>query len=595
MLAHPPARNLALSLFAVVGVAAAQMPPESAGADSPAATVVEQVTVNIVNIDVHVTKRRGEPVADLSAADFEVFEEGEPVEITNFLNAASRDDLEWAEGDDLDLTVEDPPLQVALYVDRYRTRHANLLRIESDLAAFLSGPGGKSPGTRFLLATADPELNVRVPFTTDRDLLLAALKQLRAERRSSAYDDEPLRRQVLGEVRRAYEVCAQPPSSPNNPGCVPCVDMWSGFLGSANHYAAQMQSRTGSSVATLGELVAALGGMPGPKALIYVSDGLPQRPGSELYHYLGELCPENRSETDALEREWDETTLFNRLSAFSNANRVTIYPIDAGGIRSASSTDPSLAGPVGAADGGGAGGFRLATALVPSAANDRQRVDNLQATLSLLASETGGQAVFNQAHPADALEDIAADFGSYYSLGYSAPPNRRHTIRQIDVRLTSPKKGWRVRYRRSYILKSQEQRLADRLFAALKLGEQRNPLAAEVNFGDPDTAGDTELATLPVEVNVPVSAVTLLPGPSGQTGAIRIFLVAESEDGNRTPMRQKILTVSDAQFPPEQENALVVVNVDLPPGEFAVAVGIRDEASGRSSYLVRNVLLPGSP
>ena len=200
--------------------------------------------------------------------------------------------------------------------------------------------------------------------------------------------------------------------------------------------------------------------------------------------------------------------------------------------------------------------------------------------------------MFNQAHPAASLEEIAADFGSYYSLGYAALPERRHPIRQIDVRLKQPGKGWRLRYRRSYILKSDEQRLAARLFAALKLDEQNNPLAAEVTFGDITPATDSEDATLPVEVHIPASGVTLVPGPSGSSGALRIFLIAENENGERTPMRQKTLTLSEAQLPPPDENAVVVVNLDLPSGRFNVAVGIRDEASGRGSYLVRDIAIP---
>ena len=589
---HPRLPVLCLSavLPTLLGAAALQGQP---AADSPAATVVDRVTVNIVNVDVHVTDRRGRPISDLSIDDFEVFEEGEQMEVSNFLNASRRDDREWAEGDSLgDFDDAEPPLMVALYVDRHRTSHGNLLRIEDDLASFLGARREEGGGIRFLLATGDPELNVRIPFTDDLDELQKALRQLREEPRSLAYDDEPFRRQILGEVRRAYEVCAQPPASPRSPGCVPCVDAWGTFLGTANQYAAEMQSRAATSLASLGQLVTALGGLPGPKALIYVSDGLPQRPGAELFHYVGEICPDRHAETDALEREWDDTSRFNRFSAFANANRVTIYPVDAGGIRASSGVDPSLAGPIGALDGGGAGGARLSTVLVPSRTNDRVRVDNLQTTLSLLADETGGQAVFNQANPADALEEIASDFGSYYSLGYSAPPDRPHAIRQLDVRLTRPRKGWQVRYRRSYILKSDEQRLADRLLAALNLDEQSNPLAADVTFGETRPAAGSSQVTLPVNVHVPLSGVTFLSAASGSTGAIRIFLVASSETGHRTPMRQKTLTLSEGQLPADGENALVVVNVDLPPGDFDIAVGIRDEVSGRSSYLVRDVRLP---
>ena len=588
-------KGLAAALLLVPTLAAAQLPsPQTGSPDSPATTVAEQVTVNIVNIDVHVTNRRGQPIADLVAADFELYENGVRVEVTNFLNASARDGREWIDGGELEEPADtEAPLMVALYVDRYRTAHGHLLRIERDLASFLSKRRDQGGGIRFLLATGDPELNVRVPFTDDPRELLGVLEELRSEPRSGLYDDELLRRRTLGSIRTTYETCVQPPASAFNPGCVPCVDTWGALLGAASQYASEMQSRAATSISALAELVTALGGLPGPKALVYVSDGLSQRPGADLYHYLGQICTDRRSETDALEREWDDTTRFNRFSAFSNANRVTIYPVDAAGVRALSSVDPTFAGPVAEVEGfSGTRDSRLSTVLVPSTENDRLRVDNLQGTLSLLADETGGRAIFNLAHPAEALEEIAADFASYYSLGYRAPPDRRHAIRQIEVRLTSPRKGWRVRYRRSYVLKSEDQKLADRLFSALKLDEQSNPLAVEVTFGGLSPAPGVGETRLPVEVQVPVSAVTFLPGPSGQAGAVRIFLVAESEDGRRTPMRQKTLTLSEGQLHAQQDTALVVVNVDLPPGNFEVAVGIRDEVSGRGSYLVRDVELP---
>lgn len=561
------------------------------------ATIVDEVTVNIVNIDVHVTDRRGRPISDLSIDDFEVFEEGEQMEITNFLNAAARrdrDDLEWTEGESRDeLDAPGPPLMVALYLDRYRTYLGNLRRIERDLATFLTSRGEKASDVRFLLATGDPDLNIRVPFTNDPGELTEALQEVESEARSPAHDNELFRRRILQEIRQAYEACALGESqSALVPDCEPCVDLWPSFLGSAEQYAAEMQSRGAASLSALADLVTALGGLPGPKAVIYVSDGLPRQPGAEIYHYLGEACPENQTETDRRQTERDETTRFNRFSAFSNANRVTLYPIDAGGVRGSSGIDVRFGGPVGATEGGGAGGPGLANVLVPSNRNDRLRVDNLQSTLSLLADETGGRAIFNDAHPAEALEEIAADFGSFYSLGYAAPPERRYQIRQIEVRLKEPRKGWRVRYRRSYILKSEEQRLADRLYAALKLGEQSNLLAADVTFGEVREGAARDQFTLPVEIHVPVAALTRLPGPSGSSGTVRIFLVAANDEGERTPMRQKALTLSEAQLAPERESTLVIVNVDLPPGRFEVAVGIRDEATGRTSYLVKNVQVP---
>ena len=594
---RPPVPACPAVLIAALGAPAALA--QAAPAQDPAATMVEEVTVNVVNIDVHVTDRRGRPISDLSVDDFEVLEEGEPVEVTNFFSAAGRtnpepavEELEWSEANGPRLrSTPDPHLSVALYIDRNRTSQASLIRIEPDLAVFLTGHAKQERDIRFLLVTGDPELNVRVPFTTDPQELLHALEELRSEPTSRATDDSHLRRRALTEIAGAYTSCAQQRDRGFGQRCEPCLEPWANYLGSADSYAAEMESRAAASIAAVGEFVTALGGLTGPKALIYVSDGLPQRPGAEIYDYLGELCPDRQTETSALALGRDGTTWFNRLSAFSNANRVTFYPIDAAGIRASSSTSVTLDGVLNTGDGRGTGGYRLQNALSPSNENDRLLIDNLQGPLSLLADETGGRAVFNEAHPAEALEEVAADFGSYYSLGYAALAHRRHPIRQIEVRLTRPRKGWQVRYRRSYVLKSDDQRLADRLFAALKLGEQTNPLAAEVTFGDPEAAPGAGQRTLPVEVRVPASAVTLLPGPSGPAGAVRIFLLAENEDGGRTPMRQKTLALSEAQLPPPGENAVVVVNVDLPPGTFEVAVGIRDEASGRGSYLVREAVV----
>jgi len=42
------------------------------------------VQVSIVNVDVYVTDRDGNPVTGLTAGDFEVFDDGEPVEVSNF-------------------------------------------------------------------------------------------------------------------------------------------------------------------------------------------------------------------------------------------------------------------------------------------------------------------------------------------------------------------------------------------------------------------------------------------------------------------------------------------------------------------------------
>src|SRR5262245_38853290 len=49
----------------------------------------ETMEVNVVNVDVYATDKSGNRVTDLRKGDFQVFEDGKPVEITNFETAAA--------------------------------------------------------------------------------------------------------------------------------------------------------------------------------------------------------------------------------------------------------------------------------------------------------------------------------------------------------------------------------------------------------------------------------------------------------------------------------------------------------------------------
>jgi len=57
---------------------AAQPAPETFG---------ETIDVRVVNVDVWVTDRDGNPVTGLTADDFEVREDGRPVELSNFFDS----------------------------------------------------------------------------------------------------------------------------------------------------------------------------------------------------------------------------------------------------------------------------------------------------------------------------------------------------------------------------------------------------------------------------------------------------------------------------------------------------------------------------
>jgi len=55
-------------------------------------------------------------------------------------------------------------------------------------------------------------------------------------------------------------------------------------------YAAQQRQEVRATLGRLGLLVNSLAGLPGRKALLYVSDGIPLQPGAELFEVLNQIC-----------------------------------------------------------------------------------------------------------------------------------------------------------------------------------------------------------------------------------------------------------------------------------------------------------------
>src|SRR6266545_4474848 len=72
--------TLALLLLAALP-SAAQTPPEDTRSEE---TFFESIDVQVVNVEVFVTDRQGHRVSGLTRDDFEVLENGQPVEVTNF-------------------------------------------------------------------------------------------------------------------------------------------------------------------------------------------------------------------------------------------------------------------------------------------------------------------------------------------------------------------------------------------------------------------------------------------------------------------------------------------------------------------------------
>src|SRR3954452_3716836 len=71
-------------LTVVLSLSALVIPSTFAQSHGPLPPLTAHVDVNVVNVDVTVTDHNGKPVMNLTRGDFEIFEDGKLMNISNF-------------------------------------------------------------------------------------------------------------------------------------------------------------------------------------------------------------------------------------------------------------------------------------------------------------------------------------------------------------------------------------------------------------------------------------------------------------------------------------------------------------------------------
>ena len=588
--------------------------------ETPAWQFRDSVDVPLVNVDVVVTDKKGRPVGGLRREQFRVLVDGEPVEITNFFersaapSAARRQPAAESSGPPVASSHPtdraggtDGPLTVVIYLDDSNLHPAFRTPLLRRLG--LAIESWRSLDARLLLATFRNRLEILAPPSLDLDAILAAIDELPTGSPRVLYQAEG-RRRTIQRMADNDNACRNLPTF-----CRPCYDNWLDLVSDAGQFAYAEEQRNAVSTAGLADLVSTLAGLPGRKVVLYISDGLPQRPALSTFEYLGnQLCPERVSDAQREMIKYEESSGFNRVTAHANANRVTFYSLDATGLRGGLSTDVSF----------------MTRRYAPSSLNDQVRRMNQQAGIFLLASETGGRMLANANDPVLVLPGVAEELQHGYSLAFMPEVRDTGRVRMIKVELLGgAAKGKRIRYRRSYRDKTLDERLAERLIAAIYLGGSQtsgdgnggateplqapaaeageppegdladvlaNPLQARLAFDATTPVERKKHHELTVRVSVPRSAVFSFPASGGgeqPAGSLRIWLAAADQDtGARTGLRQKTVALDPGAEADDGDSYEIAISMDLPEADYWVAVGVRDENTGATSILRQDVTVP---
>jgi len=572
---------LSLLLLPVVGTAPpcrAQAP--AAGADSSEDRVVpegfgEAISVEVVDVEVRVVDRKGRPITGLDRDDFTLLVDGKPVDVAYF-QAVTAEGRGPAEADGAQLEGEPqaaesaaPERHLVIFLDQTHLTTTGRRQLIRDLRPFLEQ--GLDPRTPVMVASSAGGLRVLQGFTLDREAVLGVLAD---EERATPGGI----RERVGHSRTVRELHEIFEANLDCPTGDPCDCAIPQMISTVRNQAAEVTGRVEDTLSAIETLSAALRGLPGSKTLLLASDGLEFRPGLDLYRLAMDLCPDHQQEISRYVFDIDLLKVYQAVSAHAAANRVTFYTLDTAGLAPANDVTDRP-------------GTRL---------SQRARDANLQHSLFMLADETGGKAVLNANRFGEELGDVARDIDAYYSLGFTPDHSGADEVHRIEVEVAGDHHD--VRYRRAFRHASPDGRMAERMLGTLLFGAGQNPLGVTLSVGEaggPAAEGaaegaaeaaaggaDSGAVSVPVRIVVPVSGLVLSPGTDDSVGLVRLYMSVQDVDGEWSPVRTKRVPIR-FRSDEEAESAVrqIEVELDVEPGEYLLALGVRDELGGEVSYL----------
>lgn len=572
---------------------------------TPVENFEETVAVELVNVEVRVVDKSGNPVTGLSADDFQVFHDGEAVQISNFTEfrdgspyTGASDDMPVASGQGEVAAAH----HVVVYIDELHLQASNRGAVIEELRRFISD--NEISAENVMIISQGRMLNIEASFGSSEEDLNETLKEL--AKAAPGLGSENATQQALEEIQRTWnqsrdssatgeEGSMQIPgaslgggiggsgSSPRD------VTGASGALGSGNLppscnifrsrveaiLSTWMRARADRISVTLASLVDSstyLAALRGAKSLVYISDALEVVPGIALSNYADTICPsrEQNLVMNALGEQIDSSLM--ALTRHAAANQVTIYSIQGGSSRASGSGT--------ARDRGMRAGS--------IASFDASRRASDQSGLILLAEETGGRAVLSQNDYGEAFGELRTEMLSFYSLAYQPPSNDSGPEHRIEVRMRDAELV--TRHRRGYIEKSQNKRFSESLQGALYLGLVDNPLEVKLGAGDYRGSGEG-LVILPLRVVIPISRVSFVPRGDELMARVAIRVLSRNLENGQVTRSDKTFQVKHDPGSEGQWMQLPV-EVESESGSHLLAVGVLDQESGVRSLISTTVEVP---
>jgi VWFA-related protein len=566
----------AMACLLVTFTAAAQQPAPAGTAQTPPppSAFGETLEIRIINMDVVVTTRDGKPVTGLTKDDFVLMEAGKPTEISNFVEiipTSPAPALAASPGGPAPPAVSDEHHDVrqrklVFFIDNASVHPFNRNRVLKSMKRLLDE--GARHGDAFMIITWNGNA-IAVPLQMTSDLSAAdKVWDKLFEQTSAGVMIQQARSQTeraLNDLIVNYALMIPPRQPPYSLG-----------LAEVRIYGEKTMHETRLKSEALSSVIAALRGVDGRKALMFVTEAFSNNPALNAFEYFNAIKDKfeggigQNPLMDA--SEFEDSPAIERIADAANSAGVTVYPFHSGGLGADQMMgDASVGSNVALVSGG--------TGVVPT---------NTDAgALHYLAAATGGFALVGTNSFDRGVASVISDLGSYYFLGYRANGTRQDKVTAISVRLKNNSNKYVVRSRRTLVESSATSEMRDAVTANLFYPVSKNDLRVSISAGNPEPNPDPNKVVVPLRITIPTEQLTLMPDGADLMGHFSVFGGFLRHDGAVSKIDKKEQTF---RFPAEslKRRKEITVKMDLTAelGTEGISIGVVDEISHATGFAV---------